>query len=408
MAAGPASTAFSAAAAIWPPTDALLPRDVAAAIAGQAQIADERGELSAATIDALRAAGYFGLPIPVTLHGKGARLLECAAVQHRLGMADPALAIAVNMHLFAVGMATEHWHRRRDSCGLLLEAIASQRRVVAAAFAEPGLGSTLLRSTVKARRTERGYLVSGVKSPCSLAAHCDLVCFQMQAEPPGADRLMTAIVPARMPGVRTVRTWDALGMRASGSDTLVLEDCFVPDELVFHRYRDEPVDEEILAAGLVWFCVITTATYLGVAQGALDVACEGLHSAPANTGVPRAMLPAIQAEMGELAARTLAATSACAAIADRLDDRRHDCRGLVPLALALKHVAVDACVRAVEGSAELVGGRAYARTATLARLWRDVQAARFHSPTRPAIRQYLGRQALGLAASFDFEAGLAE
>ncbi len=61
------------------------------------------------------------------------------------------------------------------------EAIAVQHRIIASAFAEPGLGAALLRSTVKARRAggKKGYIVAGVKSPCSLAAYCDLVCFQM-------------------------------------------------------------------------------------------------------------------------------------------------------------------------------------------------------------------------------------
>jgi alkylation response protein AidB-like acyl-CoA dehydrogenase len=181
----------------------------------------------------------------------------------------------------------------------------------------------------------------------------------------------------------------------------------VPDELVFHRYDAGTADEEILAAGLVWFCVTTTATYLGVAKAALDAACEGLRGAVTDSGPARAMLPGVQGDIGELTASLLAVESACAAIADRLDGRQHDCRTLVPLALALKHVAVDACVRAVEESGELVGGRSYARAGTFARLWRDVQAVRFHAPTRLATRHVLGRQALGLPVSFDFDAGLA-
>lgn len=389
---------------IWPPTDNLLSEDVLASVAEQAAAADEGGIVSMSAVDRLRSAGYFGLPVPVDLQGGGAGLIECAAVQRRLSMADPALAIALNMHLFSLGMAVEHWLRRHDSCGLLLEAIAAQHRIVASAFAEPGLGGSLLRSTAKARRTAGGYLVTGVKSPCSLAAYCDLVCFQMQAEPAEPQGLMMAAIPSKMQGVRVERTWDSLGMRASGSDTLLLEECFVPDELVFHRSEPGVNDDEVFAAGLVWFCVTTTATYLGLVEAAVDAASDDLHrSTLSHIGSARAQLPSVQGQLGELIAPTLGLEAACAAVAERLDSRRHDPRSLVPVALAIKHAAVDACSRAVEGSAELVGGKSYARTGILARLWRDVQAVRFHPPTRLATRQILGKWTLGLPFSFELD-----
>jgi alkylation response protein AidB-like acyl-CoA dehydrogenase len=392
----------SAIATIWPKTEKHLADDVLSGIADEAPLADRQGILSTSTIDRLRTAGFFGLPVPTDLQGGGANLLECAAVQRRLGAADPGLAIAVNMHLFSLGMAVEHWQRRHDSCGLLLEMIASQRRIVASAFAEPELGGTLLRSTATARRSEGGYIVSGVKTPCSLAAHCDLVCFQMQADEPNG--LMMALMPSNAPGIRVERTWDGLGMRASGSDTLVLDACFVPDQLIYHRAQPGSGDDEVFAAGLVWFCTTTTATYLGVAAAAVAEACAALkRSVIFHLGSTRSQLPSVQAQLGDLVSATLPIEAACAAIADRLGSRRHDPRSLVPMAVAIKHAAVTGCIRAVEDAAELVGGKAYARGSSLARLWRDVQAARFHPPTRLTSRQLLGKWALGIPFSFELD-----
>lgn len=395
----------TAAAVAWPSTDSLIPEDVLASIADQAAAADESGILSTSVIDKLRDAGYFGLPVPVELQGGGAGLLICAAVQRRLGTVDAALAIATNMHLFSVGMATEQWLRHRgSSCGFLLEAIATQKRIVASAFAEPGLGGALLRSTAKARRAEGGYIVSGVKSPCSLAGCCDLVCFQMQADPLEPRGLMMAVIPIATQGVRIDRSWDSLGMRASGSDTLLLEECFIPDELVFHRCEPGIDEDEVFAAGLVWFCITTTATYLGVVNAAINTACIELRSSHlSHLRSARAELPSVQGQLGELVAAMLTVEAACTAIADQLDHGQHDPRSLVPLAVAVKHVAIDTCVRAVEESAELVGGSSYARTGKFARFWRDVQAVRFHPPTRLMARQLLGRWALKLPVKFELD-----
>lgn len=393
----------AAMAATWAPTTKFLSESVLAEIRNRAAAADESGILSQSTVDLLRNVGYFGLPVPRDLQGGGANLFECAAVQRRLGMADPALAIAVNMHLFSLGMAVRHWEQRRDSCGLLLEMVASQNRIIASAFAEPGLGGALLRSTAIAKRTVGGYLVSGVKSPCSLAAHCDLVCFQMQA-PLEAEGVMLCVIPAHASGIRVERTWDSLGMRASGSDTLVLEQCFVPDELIYHRCQPGFCGDEIFAAGLLWFCITTTATYLGVARAAVDAACDALHrSKLAHLGASRATLPSVQGQLGDLIAALLPLEVACTSVAKRLDSGQHDPRSLLPLAVAIKHAAVDGCTRAIGDSVELIGPGAYGRTGLLARLWRDVQAARFHPPTRLVARQLLGKWALGLPFSFELD-----
>lgn len=383
--------------AIWPAIDRLLPDDLLGEIAASAAGADRSGELSAATLDRLRAARYFGLPVPTALEGGGAGLLLCAAVQRRLAMADPGLAVGLNMHLYSVGISAEHWARHHDACGLFLEAIATQQRIVASAFAEPGLGGSLVRSRMRAVRSSGGYVVSGVKSPCSLAAHCDLVCFQMEAEPAEPDGVMTAIIPVATPGIRVERTWSALGMRGSGSETLRFDGCFVPDALIFHRAPPGVNDDDVFAAGLVWFCVTTTAIYLGVAEAAFEAARQELGRASlAYLGSTRAALTTVQAQLGQLVAGTLALDAACAGIADRLDHRLADARDLVPLAVAIKHQSIDICIRAVEGAAELVGSGSYAQAGVLARLWRDVQAARFHPPTRLVAPQFLGRWALGM------------
>jgi len=392
----------NASAAIWPSTAHLLSDDVLASFAAQAARADELGVLSDSAVAQLRESGYFGLPIPAEMGGGGAGLLECAAVQRRLGGADPALAIAANMHLFSVGMAAHQAETRRDSCGLLLEAIATQQRIIASAFAEPGLAGSLLRSSVRARRTSGGYLVSGVKSPCSLAAHCDLVCLQMLAEPAEPAGLMMAVIPAKTQGIRVERSWDTLGMRASGSDTLVFDDCFIPDALVYHRCEPGADDDDVFATGLVWLCVTTTAVYLGLVDGALETACAELRGGTIlHLASARAALPSVQGSLGDLLAPIWTLECACAAVAERADRRGQDIRSLVPLAIAIKQQAVEACIRAVEGAAELVGGKSYGRTHLLARLWRDVQALRFHTPSRLASRQLLGKWALGEAFRFE-------
>lgn len=391
-------------AALWPDTSEFLSPEALATIASAAPDADAAGQVPEESFQALRDSGYLSMPVPTEFEGGGATLLQCAAAQRRLAIADPALAIGTNMHLFSLGVMVEHWRRAKDNSWLLLEAIATQRRLVASAFAEPGLAGSLLRSHCTATPVEKGYQVSGVKMPCSLAARSDLLCLQLQLPEDGDESLLVALVPTDSPGVRVKRTWDTLGMRASESDTVILTDCVIPEDLVFHRCRPGFDADEVFAAGLVWFCITATATYLGLASELLTRVRQALHkSRVRHLDAVRAELPSVQTALGELTASLATQELACAGLARTMDHPGTDPRGLLPAALGLKHTTVDVCTRLVGEAAELVGAQSYGRRGPFERFLRDVQAVRFHPPTRLATRQMLGRWALGFPFSFELD-----
>ena len=384
---------------VWPDVSDLLPKEALDQIAAAAAGSDLAGEPSEESLRTLRGIGFPGFPVPAQFGGAGASLVRCCAVQRQLGAADPALAIAVNMHLFSVGLMVEHWRRRTDTSWLVMEAIATQQRLLASAFAEPSLGGSANRSSLRAVPVAGGWEVSGVKTPCSLVGVADLVCLQAQAD----DEVLVALLPTTAPGLEIQRTWDTLGMRGSGSDTLRLNRCVIPKDLVFYRARAGDDDDDILAAGVVWFSLTSTATYLGLVRTALTVARELTGRLQiAHLGAARAELPSFQAAIGDHVATMLTVDAACASLADQLD-RGADPRALLPACLGVKQVATEAVPALVAALAEACGGIAYARSQPLERLWRDAQAIRFHPPTRPATRQFLGRRALGVPAFLDLD-----
>jgi alkylation response protein AidB-like acyl-CoA dehydrogenase len=388
-------------AAIWPDVTHLVPPELLADIASGAAEADAQGRPNGEGLDRLKAIGWPGMPVPEKLQGSGASLAQCCALQRALGGADPALAIALNMHLFSVGLMVEHWRRRADVSWLLLEAIASQGRVVASAFAEPHLGGSVSRSTLRARRSPGGYTVSGLKRPCSLAAEADLVCFQMQVE--GDDDVLVALLPTNAPGLSVEPSWDAMGMRGSGSDTIRFDDCLVPDELIYYRAPAGHDDDEILAAGVVWFSLTSTACYLGLAEAALEVSRSALsRSRVSHLGTSRDRLPSYQGAIGDQIASLLTLEAACASLA-ALMGQGGSPQALLPMCLSVKQRAMDVVPETVAAAIESCGGMAYSRSLPMERLWRDAQAIRFHPPTRASTRQYLGRVALGLQANLDLD-----
>ena len=106
---------------------------------------DISGKQAQEVISILQHERYFGLLIPEEFSGGGASALECCAVQHTIAKQDPALAVGLNMHLFSTGILFEHWKHEKDISWALMEAVATQDRIIASAYAEPNLGGNILR-----------------------------------------------------------------------------------------------------------------------------------------------------------------------------------------------------------------------------------------------------------------------
>ncbi len=378
--------------------------EVMNSIAANAQTADQSGSIHESSLRTLKEQGYLGLAVPVEFGGRGADLSDCCEAQMALGRADSGLAVAFTMHLFTVGIIVEHWRRERDLSWALLEAIATQNLVICSAFAEPGLGGSLLRSQCQATAVDGGFRLSGIKVPCSLAGRSDLICLQALSNEDREDRLLIIVLPTKTDGVSVRKSWNGLGMRASESDTLIFEDCFVPESVVFHRCKPGFDPDDTFAAGLIWFCLMMTSSYLGLVWSAFDEAKTELNkSVIAHLNAPRSANSSFQDVVGDLAASLISIESACFGLAKEFEDDRANVNELLPRAVAIKHHAVDICCNAVANLMETAGARAYSSESKLSRLVRDVNAMRFHPPTRFTSRQIIGRWALGRPFSFEIE-----
>jgi alkylation response protein AidB-like acyl-CoA dehydrogenase len=309
------------------------------------------------------------------------------------------------MHLGSVCVWVEHYRRQPDMTWAFMEAVATQGLIVASAVAEPTLGGSVNRSTLRARRVDMGWEVSGSKSPLSFAAYADLISLQMQTEQ-GADmpsEVLVALIPRTLPGISTKLSWDCMGMRGSGSDTLVLDKCVIPDPLIVYHGSPGAAEDDDIVSGIICFCLALTATYLGLAEAALKVT-RGLLSRMRidHLDAPRSELPTFQCGLGQQIAALLTLEAATAAVAARMDSQAGPQRLLAP-ALAVKQHAIRLIPEILSGFAEACGGAAYSRTSALERFWRDSQAIRFHPPTPAPVAQYLGRRSLGVAAALDLD-----
>ncbi len=360
-----------------------LARELGPVFAARAPAYDADDAFAADNYRDLRERSVFSAPVPEEMGGGGASYGEVCAMLRELGRhcGSTALALAMHMHL----AAGQIWlHRHGAPTRPLLERIAAEQLVLVTTAAHDWLDSD-----GTAERVDGGFRVTGRKRFASGSpAGGMLLTSAVYADPDAGPTVLHLGVPLDAPGVGVLDNWRTMGMRATGSNDVVLDGVFVPDAAVgSRRPRGEwPPFLSVVA------CIALPAiasVYVGIGEAARDLAVE--------RAAARRDDPTVWTLIGEmdtaLAAAGLAADALVAPAADL--DLQPDL-GLVNRAMMAKTIATEALLRLMDLAMEAAGGGGYFRGAGLERMLRDMHAIRFH-PLPPARqRRFTGRLALGL------------
>lgn len=367
-------------------------RAIAAELAPAAESDDAHGAFPHANLARLRAAGLLGLTAPERFGGQGQGLAAAAEVVEVIAGADPSSALIVVMHY--LNLAT--LPKGRWNAAVLARVLTRAARgdLINALRVEPDLGTPLrggLPATI-ARRTLSGWSLSGRKTYCT---GCEgltwgLVWARTDEHTP---RVGQFLVPLSAAGVRIERTWDTLGLRASGSHDVVFDDvALAPADAVDIR---PPAEWSARADEVaVWGGVLIGALYTGIAAAALDWTAGFLRDrVPSNLGKPLAQLPRQQEAAGSIAG-LIAVNRRLVRSAARDTDA-----GQPPSATEaglIKFATTENAIAAVERALKLTGNHGIARRNPLERHLRDVLCGRIHSPQEDTVHVGAGRAVLDL------------
>jgi alkylation response protein AidB-like acyl-CoA dehydrogenase len=356
---------------------------VGAVIADHAVRHDRTGSFVDEGFQALRDSGLLALAVPTELGGMGASISEVAAVQRELAHHCGSTALASAMHQHVVSFTA--WRYRRSLPG----AEATLRRV-----AQEGIvlvstgGADFTRPRGEATKVEGGYRVSGHKIFASQAPVGTVMSTMFgYDDPEQGRRVLNMAVPMAADGVHVLETWDALGMRGTGSHEIVLEDVFVPDERVLANRPYGVVDPPLQVIATIAMPIIS-AVYLGVAEAA--------YAAAVQAAAPKANDAIVQRQVGLMSHRLQIATWALEGALREVGDDPAPSVERVGAVMAAKREIALAGVEVCDLAMEVAGGAAYAKGSTIERCYRDIRAAAFHPFTPEATLVHAGRRALGL------------
>lgn len=342
---------------------------------------DQDGSFVAEGIELARANGLLSMTVPIDLGGGGASHAETCAVLAELARGCPATSLVLSMHSHLI--AAQVWRHHRGLPAPVLAKVGAEDLMLISTGASDWLGSSGSATAV-----DGGYRVSAHKMPASGCPAGDVLVTSVRwDDAPDGPSVIHCSIPFSADGVDIEETWDTMGMRGTGSHTVVLDDVFVPEAAVaLVRPADEwhPVWATVLGAALP----LIMASYVGVAETAVARATDLV----ARRSDPAELAPTV----GRMHNRLTVARDSVAAMITASNDLRFDNTvEHARLSLTRKTNAAEACIEATTTALD-VGGAAFSRSSGIERLVRDVQGARYHP--LPAARQerFTGNLALGL------------
>lgn len=379
---------------------ALLPDATLDVLRARAARLDAEGGFSHEDLADLRALGWLRLHVPRAAGGAGLGLRDVAALQSRLAEAAPATALAVGMHLVWTGVAALLRDRGDDSLALVLED-AARDELFAFGASEPGNDLVLLDSTTRAEPTgDGGWRFTGTKTSTSLSpAWSRLGVFGRHDGDPAAPVLVHGFVHRDQPGHRALDDWHVLGMRATQSHGTVLDGVVVPADRIVRVVPVGSGADTLTAAVLTVFEVLVSATYRGVARRALALAVEAATSRTSRRagGRPLAADPVVRWRVADAALVLDGLEAQLDALAGDVDAGVDHGEDAARLAVGLKVRVTEGARAVVEQAVSVAGASAYRSSSELGRLWRDVQAGRFHPSGTDSAHATIAHRLLGPA-----------
>lgn len=346
--------------------------------------ADESDLFVADNIARLKSTELIAAGVPIELGGGGASYADLCTVLRILGRYCSSTALAFSMHSHQVMVATWRWRNQNAPVDGLLKRVATEQIVLLSSG-----GSDWLQSGGTAVKVEGGFLVNARKVFTSSAPAGNLLLTSAVYEAPVGSTVLHFVVPMNAQGVSIEPTWQAMGMRGTGSHDVVLSDVFVPDAAVTLR-REQGKWHPIFHIITMIAIPLIYSVYVGVAEAARDQAIQLAMKRRTDEHLCY-MVGGLENELmaAKLALQHMISTA-------MISQPGFDTTNQI---MTGRTLVAKAALNVVDLAMEVTGGSAFYRKLGLEKLFRDVQGVRYHPLREEAQRKLSGQLALGWGIS---------
>ncbi len=331
--------------------------------------------------------GFLGVLFPEEYGGAALSYGDYVAIVEELAAVDASIALSLaahnslgSNHIFQFG--TEAQRRR------YIPKLASGEWLAAWGLTEAEAGSDAGGTKTTAVRDPAGWVLNGSKNFITNASVGQVAVLMAVTErSAGRHGISAFIVELDNPGIRVGKKENKLGMRASDTCTLVMEDCRVPAESLLGAEGRGFVDSmKILDGGRISIAALS----LGIARGAYEAALRYAKERR-QFGKPIAEFEAIQFYLADMATEIDAArllTLRAAAAKDAGEE-------VTRFSAQAKLYASEVAVRATEKAIQIHGGYGFIKDFPVEKFYRDVRLCTIGEGTSEIQRLVIARSLLG-------------
>jgi len=331
--------------------------------------------------------GFLGILVPEEYGGTGLGYVEYVAVITELSKVDPSVGISVAAHN---SLCTNHIFKfgNEEQRRKWVVPLASGEKIGAWSLTEPGAGSDASGTRTKADRVDGGWVLNGSKTFTTHGSVGEICVVFAVTNPdaPKAHRISAFVVEKGMEGSRSGKKENKLGIRASDTAEVIMENCFVPEENLLGEEGEGFIQAlKILDGGRISIAALGLGTAIGAFETARDYAKER-----EQFGRPIAQFQAIQFALAEMSNRIAAAEILTYAAAEAMDRGKNVSR----LAAEAKLYTGEAAVFCSERGVQIHGGYGFIKDYRAEKYFRDAKICTIGEGTSEIQRLGIARDLL--------------
>jgi alkylation response protein AidB-like acyl-CoA dehydrogenase len=347
---------------------------------------DEAQHFPHELVPKLAALGLMGIQFPEAFGGAAMSAVDYCICIEELARVDPSVALSVAAHngLGASHIAMFGTDAQKQT---YLTPLARGEKLAAWALTEAESGSDAAAMRTTAVRQGECWVLDGTKQFITHGRYGDTMVVMAVTDRTKGNRGISAFIVERgAPGLRAGKKEEKLGMRASETSEVILENCRVPASNLLGEEGQGFINTlQVLDAGRIGIAALS----VGLAQGAYEAA-RSYAFVRRQFGQPIGAFQSIRAKLVENAARIEAARLLTYRAAALKDDGR---RTTLESAMA-KLYASEIAVRASEDGVQIHGGYGFVKDYPAEKYFRDVKLTTIGEGTSEIQRLVIARQLL--------------
>jgi alkylation response protein AidB-like acyl-CoA dehydrogenase len=365
---------------------------------------DADGQFPVENFDDLKRAGLLGMMVPKEYGGWGINFLTYTKALEILATGDASTSLAFNMHNITVGSLAEipappSDDRRSAKINAFREWVFKEavvgKKLFASAASEPGIGAHFSKLKSSYTKTDDGFILNGIKSFVSMAGYADyyVVAAKAAASKSSQPAVSFLIVDKDAPGSRIQNIWNVLGMRATSTNPIHFENCFVPKDRLY--MASEGMALYKIAREPHWLAGGYSGVYLGIMTATFDFLVDFLKKKKSpGTDVSLSQDPVVQHQLGKLYTELTSARLAVYHAANLVDTQRGSDEANAAIHLG-KYLVSEGGPRMAAEAIRMCGASSISKHLPLERYYRDSRCGALQPAYSDDCLFYLGKASFG-------------